>query len=906
MAGKRIIIAGCHPMLDINGNPVAGGRIEFYVNETTELATVYTTADLTVPLTNPVVADASGSFPSIFADEASIFSVTITDANMRPVGTLRNRDGVQSQLYIGEDLIFAYDAAVEGKLDKGYKPDPDLLAAISAKAQVAIGIAADQAPAIEDRLDVRAAAGGPIELGGGKITINSDVAVPASTTLIGIHGTLGEESEFRDSARRATVLMQSPLAMVRLGNMAAIENVVQLNSDIRFPRLVNGQSDMNQIEMLGEISRFSGTGIKIEGDDARVRSVLSIGFRRGVVSCGYNVIPNHLAYGPSRPRIEDYWFDNTNGLDISNSYDIPWIDLCHGWNFYNGHTAVPGFTQSAVLTLADRAFYDNYGGGWGVYVAETGLVYYRQGAAGFWTAGTPVGFTDAMGVGAGPRAAYDGQPERFSYFNTITQKASYRCVWDGGDIPDGNIGTLAFRAVFDGGDINVRYFATDTLRLYRRIPNPASTHPELYPIWDAGTVLADGSGLLADKPNFNDQPEGYRYYATDERAIYTRRTWSEGMPLASLGQRNGTGFYLHDRTDGARVNRVFTYGWKIGEHYHNIYGVCVSGSGNDSDLASAIEGSVGTLTTGTINGLFLWNAIAGSHDINVYFKHTRGAATFTFLGSEQARTAQVIYGTGANVSGAQMQIGGSADRRCKFEAGCGVVSIVQPSMSGFPEPGDYNYYQFDDPTDIRRVQIGMPLHIDTTANGELYSANYRGYSHPPARVLDNLGSRIKALRVGAGDANQLAMEGASAGMPPRAYVEGTDANVGVVVSAKGGEQDTSSVVFSRRTATGEQFLAAFDATTDIAPAFLRGRGFSPGEYRLFLESSEVNAFWNIFPKGAGFIGVTRPMFTGAVGEVNEPLTPGQWTGRMTGNTTFELRGMNALNQVVSFVLNGTV
>lgn len=98
MAGKRIVIPNYMPALDLNGNPQAGAKITFWANETTTLAPIYTSAALTVQHPNPISADASGVFPSIFADEDTEFSVAITDADDNPISGLRNRDNIRPSL----------------------------------------------------------------------------------------------------------------------------------------------------------------------------------------------------------------------------------------------------------------------------------------------------------------------------------------------------------------------------------------------------------------------------------------------------------------------------------------------------------------------------------------------------------------------------------------------------------------------------------------------------------------------------------------------------------------------------------------------------------------------------------------------------------------------------------------
>lgn len=75
MAAGRLLLP-CMPALDSNGRPVAGALLNFYENNTTTRKAVYTSAALTTPLPNPVVADAAGVFPSIFAADDELYSVT--------------------------------------------------------------------------------------------------------------------------------------------------------------------------------------------------------------------------------------------------------------------------------------------------------------------------------------------------------------------------------------------------------------------------------------------------------------------------------------------------------------------------------------------------------------------------------------------------------------------------------------------------------------------------------------------------------------------------------------------------------------------------------------------------------------------------------------------------------------
>jgi len=86
MAAGRIVISEYTPARDRNDQLVAGAKMFVYTNRTTTLATIYTTAALTTPLANPVVANASGQWAEVWADDALLFTVSITGPDGESIG----------------------------------------------------------------------------------------------------------------------------------------------------------------------------------------------------------------------------------------------------------------------------------------------------------------------------------------------------------------------------------------------------------------------------------------------------------------------------------------------------------------------------------------------------------------------------------------------------------------------------------------------------------------------------------------------------------------------------------------------------------------------------------------------------------------------------------------------------
>ena len=85
------------------GAVISGAKVFFYQNGTTTKQNTYTTAALTTPHANPVVADANGKLPAIFLDpslpdyKVVITTSTDTDPPLSPIDTVDNYpSGLQS------------------------------------------------------------------------------------------------------------------------------------------------------------------------------------------------------------------------------------------------------------------------------------------------------------------------------------------------------------------------------------------------------------------------------------------------------------------------------------------------------------------------------------------------------------------------------------------------------------------------------------------------------------------------------------------------------------------------------------------------------------------------------------------------------------------------------------------
>jgi len=85
MAAGRFVVPPYFPARNRQNQLLGGALLYVYVNNTTQKAAIYTNEGLSVPSSNPVVANASGQFPSVFAEAGTeadpvLYSVSVTTA----------------------------------------------------------------------------------------------------------------------------------------------------------------------------------------------------------------------------------------------------------------------------------------------------------------------------------------------------------------------------------------------------------------------------------------------------------------------------------------------------------------------------------------------------------------------------------------------------------------------------------------------------------------------------------------------------------------------------------------------------------------------------------------------------------------------------------------------------------
>jgi hypothetical protein len=104
--------------VDAQGDPYPGATLTFYAAGTTTPQPVYSTAALVTPLTNPVVANAAGSFEPIFLDQSASYRVILRDASNV---TLFDIDNISSAL-TAEEIGRGLYTRTTGEISAGITP----------------------------------------------------------------------------------------------------------------------------------------------------------------------------------------------------------------------------------------------------------------------------------------------------------------------------------------------------------------------------------------------------------------------------------------------------------------------------------------------------------------------------------------------------------------------------------------------------------------------------------------------------------------------------------------------------------------------------------------------------------------------------------------------------------------
>jgi len=178
----ELITLPFRPVINTRGVLEPGALLDVFQTGTTTRISVFADADLSVELTNPVVADSAGVLPTVYWDNAQAIRVRLRLANG---STLAEADPYYSDGLSSTDLSFtptgtgAVARTVQAKLRE----------TVSAKDFGAVGDGvADDTAAIQAAIDAAAAAGPVLHVPAGTYRLTSPVEVPAGGVIEGVSG----------------------------------------------------------------------------------------------------------------------------------------------------------------------------------------------------------------------------------------------------------------------------------------------------------------------------------------------------------------------------------------------------------------------------------------------------------------------------------------------------------------------------------------------------------------------------------------------------------------------------------------------------------------------------------------------------------------------------------------------
>lgn len=151
MAAGRLLLPSWMPALDGDGNPIPNAKVFFYLNQTDDLAPVYSDEALTIPLANPVLANAQGRFPAVWADDSVLYSASV-EAPYGPAGVPFTYDNLSASMAADILVAGAAEAAAdEAEAAAGVAEAAAAEAAASLEAIEEIASGAPDAPSVVNK-----------------------------------------------------------------------------------------------------------------------------------------------------------------------------------------------------------------------------------------------------------------------------------------------------------------------------------------------------------------------------------------------------------------------------------------------------------------------------------------------------------------------------------------------------------------------------------------------------------------------------------------------------------------------------------------------------------------------------------------------------------------------------------
>lgn len=201
----------------------------------------------------------------------------------------------------------------------------------------------DATTAFQNALNAVSALGGGIVEFSENYSILNNLSVPDYCSLVGrlqSPGSLQDGGVGGNYDAYGSTLKVASTATITLNKGSALMNCLVIRSglDLPFANLAAAQAG---------VPLFAGTAVTVAGDDAKVDSVLFLGFAKAIFS-------NNRA----RMRFNNVQGDCTNGIEVANALDVIYISNCHFWPFTTANYSwTASDTTQLILTRSGIAIH---------------------------------------------------------------------------------------------------------------------------------------------------------------------------------------------------------------------------------------------------------------------------------------------------------------------------------------------------------------------------------------------------------------------------------------------------------------------------------------------------------------------------------------------------------------------
>lgn len=324
-------------------------------------------ASLVLSDLNGVVARAEQAADDAEAAAAAVGGIAASKADLNGANIGSNAPAFRASIGAGPLDVTTYIAGITEEKRLIADKLRDFVNAQDAPA-FDIARATDAKASLEALFSVRSGLGGDVYLPAGDIYVSS-LTIPPGVRVYAAGTRPGENQFNRVPNKYGTTIWVDPAGTILIQNMGWLEGVRVLNPKINYPYIKpDNTASATYNEVMGidaytsgpfagkkaGVAQFSGTAITIGGDDTMVKDCLVIGFDRTYYSAAYSGTALNLP-GPSRQNIDGLYFDCTNGIEITNCWDIARIRNCNAWNFYCSH--IPGLSQWGLVARRGKAYY---------------------------------------------------------------------------------------------------------------------------------------------------------------------------------------------------------------------------------------------------------------------------------------------------------------------------------------------------------------------------------------------------------------------------------------------------------------------------------------------------------------------------------------------------------------------